>query len=98
MAPETLLGIWIGVLLVVIAGGVYGILFLRKWLVSPDDDQQEENDRLCTTAEIERLREQGLIDQAQYDSLKREVFQASRRRAQRLARRKRRAKKSGLFG
>ena len=98
MGEFTRLAIWSCLLAAALAAGVYGILLLRKWFVSSQEDaQREESDSICTTAQLERMREEGLVDEKQYEALKRKVREASRRRAAREKDRRRASKKSGIF-
>jgi len=89
--------LWMGVLGAVVVIAAYVIWYLRRGLVSPEDDMEDTDETpLYTTAEVERLKAEGLIDAAQYEKLKAEAFAASKRRADRA--KKRRNKKRGLFG
>ena len=94
------LGLWTGVLLALIAAGVYGILLLRKWLVvelrDENDTDEDAEQGLYTTAALDRLKEQGLVDSEQYETLRRKVEEAAKRRAK-AEKRRRRRRKSSLF-
>ena len=73
-----------GALAVVITLGMWGILLLKKhYLTSKDDENAEDVDRLYTTAKVEKMHKDGLIDEKQYKTLKEEVFEASKRRKER---------------
>ncbi|MCD6404261.1 MAG: hypothetical protein J7M19_00365, partial [Planctomycetes bacterium] len=78
--------------------GYYGILLLRKWLFTNEDDTDEAADAVHTTAQLESMKKAGLIDEKQYEKLKREVYEASMRRAAREKARKESSKKRSLFG
>ena len=93
----TRLAILLGALFIVLGLGFYGILLLRKWLYPSDEDEsREEADALYTTAEVERMREEGLIDEKQYDKLMEEVREAAKRRAE-ADKRRESGRKKGLF-
>lgn len=92
----TRLAIWLGVLFVVLGLGFYGILLIRKWLDPADDESRQEADTMYTTAQVERLHAEGLIDERQYEKLMGEVREASKRRAEDEKHRKT-ARKRGLF-
>lgn len=91
------LAIWLGVLGVVLSAGFYGILLLRKWLYNGGEEAERTSDKIYTTAQVERLKEEGLIDQKQYEEMKKEVFEASKRRAA-ADRRLKEERKRGIFG
>ena len=90
------LAIWLGALGAVLAAGFYGILLLRKWLYKGGEEERA-SDEIYTTAQIEHLKEEGLIDQKQYDEMKRQVFEASKRRAA-AGKRTKEDRKRGIFG
>ncbi len=92
------LGVWIGVLLVVLSVGFYGIVLLRKWLFVDKNDTDEVTDAVYTTAQLESMKKAGLVDEKQYERLKHEVYKASMRRAAREKARKESSKKRSLFG
>jgi hypothetical protein len=68
-----------GVFFVLIVGGVYGIMLLRKWLYI--DEEEEEEGTFLTTAELEEARRGGLVTEDEYERLRKEVFEASKRRS-----------------
>jgi len=94
MPDPVKLGLLIGALVGVVAVCFYGILLLRRWFLKSDEDEvREEADSLYTTAELERMREDGLVDGEEYERLKQEVYEASKRRAERE--KKRRGERGG---
>ena len=91
-------GVWIGVLAAVLVAAGYVIWHLRRQLLSDEDEDEDDADEapLYTTAEVERLKSEGEIDEAQYQRLKAEALEAAKRRAAKAG--KARNKKQGLFG
>jgi hypothetical protein len=91
-------GVWIGVLAAVLVTAGYVIWHLRRHLLTDEDDGEDDADEapLYTTAEVERLKSEGEIDEAQYQQLKAEALEAAKRRAAKAG--KARNKKQGLFG
>ena len=85
--------IWMGVLAGVLALAAYGIVYLRKWLLG---EEAEDEDSIYTTAQIERLKAEGLLDDGQYERLKVEAAAAAKRRGE--AAKKRKDAPKGLFG
>lgn len=67
---------------------------LRKRLFK-DEGYDEEEDALYTTAQLESLKREGLINEEQYARLQEESREAAKRRAQ--AARERKAKKTRIF-
>jgi len=96
MSPATEFAIWMGILAVVLVVAAYAIWHLRKRLFGEDEEEEEvDNAPLYTTAEIERLKSEGLIDDKQYRKLKAETREAAKRRAERAKRRDK--AKRGIF-
>ncbi len=92
----TMLTIWLGVFGVVVGLGIYGIMLLRRWLLEEDEDTSQQADSIYTTAQVEKMLEEGLIDRRQYEKLIKKVREASARRAEASKRRKS-TRDSGLF-
>jgi cytochrome c-type biogenesis protein CcmH/NrfG len=88
--------VWLGVLGAVIVAAVYVVLYLRKGVFSEEDTSDEDETSFLTTAEVERLKKEGLVDPKQYEKLLGEAREAARRRAEKAS--KRGNKKAGLFG
>ena len=82
------------VLFVVIMFAVAVVWHLRKRLLKYDEYDDTE-DSLYTTAQLESLKKEGLIDDEQYQKLMEESREAAKRRAR--AAKERRTKKTGIF-
>jgi hypothetical protein len=95
MPPAVRLGILLGAIAVLLVLGVYVSLWLRKTLVGEPEDEDYE-DPGYTTAELERLKAEGLLDDEQYGKLKALSLDAAKRRAE-AARHRRTDKPRGLF-
>ena len=90
-------GVWMGVLAAVLVAAAYAIWYMRRRLLAADGDEDDaEEAPLYTTAEVERLKREGLIDDAQYEKLRTEAHEAAKRRAEKS--RKRKGNKRGIFG
>ncbi len=93
MAPELRYGFWIALLFAVFIAGFYAVAWLRKRLFSGTGEEDDEEDVLYTTAQLDRLKKEGMLTDEQYEKLKAESLAAAKRRAQRaherLAARKR---------
>ena len=88
-------GLWLGVMAVVLIVGGFVIRHFRRQLLADDEEGIEEGP-LYTTAEVERLRSEGQIDEAQYVKLMARVREAAKARARRE--RERRKRKRAIFG
>jgi hypothetical protein len=82
----------IGVIILVGAAAIWAV---RKYLFK-EEEYDEEDDSIYTTARLEELKSQGLIDEAQYAKLKDRSRAAARRRAE--AAKERMRKESGRKG
>lgn len=91
--PALRFGLWMGLVAIVVVLGAYAIWRLRGYLMNPADDDEFEADLdeapLYTTAEVERLKREGEIDEAQYEKLKSQALAAAKRRAERAHARRR---------
>ena len=94
MAPEVRFAIWMGVTAGVLTAAAYGVWRLRKWLLEVEEEARQE-DEIYTTAQLESLKRQGLLDEGQYEKLKNRSEEAAKRRAEAAG--KRDAEKTGLF-
>ena len=88
-------GLWMMVLVVVLFATGAIIWHLRQTIVSDDRDDADEP-ALLTTAQVDRLKSEGLLSDEQYVKLRTEAFEAAKKRAD-LAK-KRGNKKRGLLG
>lgn len=96
MPPSVRLGILLGIIAVLLMLGVRVALWLRRWLVDTTGEQDDE-DLGYTTAQLEELKAEGLLDDEQYAKLKARSVEAAKRRAE-AARERRKQKPGGLFG
>ncbi len=92
-------GLWVGALAAALVAGFYVVVLLRKWFLADVEKEQADNaDSISTTAQVESMKAQGLIDDKQYEKLIEEVRRASRRRAERAKKRPSPSNKTSLFG
>ena len=99
--PALQFGLWMGVVVIILVLGAYAIWRLRGYLMHPDEDSESgdadlDDSPLYTTAEIDRLKREGEIDQIQYERLKAEALAAAKRRAERAHNRRRKQGKDLL--
>jgi hypothetical protein len=83
-----------GLTLVVLAFGVYAIIYMRRKLFRNEEEYSEDDEATLTTAQVESLKAEGLLSDASYQKLKAEAAAAAKRRAE--AAHRKRLNKSGL--
>jgi hypothetical protein len=83
MSEAVKLALLSAALLVLLILGAYGVSLFRKWAYRELDEEEydQQSDALYTTAELERMKSEGLVDEKEYERLKKEVAKASMRRA-----------------
>jgi len=81
---------------VIVLVAVTAIWIVRRRLFKKEE-YDEEDDSIYTTAKIEELKSQGLIDEAQYAKLQTRSREAAKKRAEAAKERMREKAKKGLF-
>jgi len=85
----TRIGFLLAAMFALVFVGIAVVWYIRKRLLAPLDDEAEEEDYLYTTAQVEALKRDGLIDGEKYEKLKGQAAEAAKLRAKAARRRKR---------